>query len=260
MVIHRLHASDRHGTIKRRTVAHTLETKEVVRAVSVEEVVYDEKPVEVDYDVAPVAVNVSDVPTLEEAVADYQCGCTEAFDYIYRYYASKFDYNASRYNDEDVKQELGLVLYRCARKYRSGGSSSFNTFFWTCAQNHLGMYVNKKRSKKRFSAQGVISLNTLAFSDATEDLTASIPDKKAEDPFDDVLLKSMLETRIYTQLTPRDEYIVRQLTEGFSVAAISEKLGVTPPGVYVRIKKLRKRPDMADRLKELHELLSERTA
>ena len=144
-----------------------------------DDVVYNEKPVEVDYDVPPVTVNVNAVPTLEEAVADYQCGCTEAFDYIYRYYSSKFDYNAVRYGDEDVKQELGLVLYRCAMRYRSGGSSSFNTFFWTCAQNHIGMYLNKKRSKKRHCEQGVVSLNATTYNDTTEELSSTIEDTSA---------------------------------------------------------------------------------
>lgn len=227
----------------------------VCEVITEDDVVYNEKPVEVDYDVPPVTVNVNTVPTLEEAVADYQCGCSEAFDYLYRYYSSKFDYNAVRYGDEDVKQELGIVLYRCSMKYRSGGSSSFNTFFWTCAQNHIGMYLNKKRSKKRCCEHGVISLNLTAYKDSSDELTDMVADTAAVESFDDMLINQVMETRIYTQLGPKDEFIVRQLAAGVPVSAISKKLGITSPGVYVRLKKMKQRPEVSERLDELYQLL-----
>ena len=203
---------------------------------------YNEYPVEVDHDVPPVEVDVNVVPTLEEAASDFQYGCKEAFDYLYRYYEGKMRYNANRYADEDVVQELSMVLLRCARRYRTGGSASFNTFFWGCAQNHLGMYTEKKRAKKRCPEEGVVSLNVVVNGECDgPELEDMVTDETHERDFDEATFKSMLETQLFPHLDPRDRFIITKICAGVSVANISRMLGISAPGVYNRIKKMRLR-------------------
>lgn len=202
---------------------------------------YNEYPTEVGFDVPPPEVDVNVVPTLEEAATDFQYGCKEAFDYLYRYYEGKMHYNAAKYADEDVVQELSMVLLRCARRYRTGGSASFNTFFWGCAQNHLGMYTEKKKAKKRCPDGGVASLNVRLASDGDAELEDMVVDTTNEQTFDEATFRSMLETQLFPFIDVKDRFIITKLCAGVSVASISQLMGISTPGVYNRIKKMRAR-------------------
>ena len=207
--------------------------------VAVHEVLND-YPVEADHEMPPVKVNLNPVPTLEEAADDYQYGSQAAFNYIYRYYEGKLQYNAARYADEDVMQELSMVLMRCARKYRAGGSASFNTFFWGCAQNHLGMYQDRKNARKRCPESGaVISLNVKADDEKSIELMDTVADPTSGMDMDAKLFWIDLRQNLFPYISKRDQFIVTKLCLGVPVSRISKQLHISMPGVYNRIKHLR---------------------
>ena len=190
-------------------------------------------------------------PTREQAVEDFKCGCKEAFDYLYNHYKKKFSYVAAKYNNEDLIQELGMVLYHCVQKYEAGGSSCFNTLFWTAAQNHVGMIQIRGNSKKRKNEFGEISLNaTTADTDVT--LENIIEDKSVDNEFDDILFKNILKQLILPKLTREDQTIVKMIVGGFTVKEVAEKLKINTASVYMRLKKMREKEGLSDILKSLY--------
>ncbi len=203
--------------------------------------VHNDYPVLADHEMPPIKSNVHMLPTLEEAADDYRYGSQAAFGYLYRYYERKIRNNAIKYDDEDIFQELNLVLMRCARRYRAGGSASFNTFFWNCVQNHLGMYQDRKFIPKRMPASGMVySLNVKQDDKECVELGDMMPDHDAERRMDSALFYIDLKKNLFPHLSKRDQVIITKICMGESVSHISKQLKISMPGIYNRLKKLRK--------------------
>jgi len=190
-------------------------------------------------------------PTLEQAAEDFKCGCEEAFEYLYKHYKKKFNYVASKYNDEDLVQELSIVLHNCAQKYEAGGSSCFNTLFWTAAQNHVGMIQIRGKSKKRKNEFGEISLNS-TMTDMDVTLENVVEDKAADNEFDDVLFKTILKQSILPKLNNSERIIVNMIVNGYTVKEVANLLDVNSANIYMKLKRMREREGIGDILKSLY--------
>ena len=204
---------------------------------------YNEYPRRVEYEVPRLNADVNVVPTLEEAVSDYQYGCQEAFNYLFRYYKSKLEYNVNRYHDEDVFQELSMILHRCAKRYRAGGSSKFNTFFWTCAQNHLGAYTDAKKTYKRRCNEEAVSLDAPLDDEGENTIGSGLVDEAAAGEFDSVTLKDALECTVYPVISKEDRYIINLIAEGEAMTSIGRRLGVSTMAIYNRLRRLSQAPE-----------------
>lgn len=190
-------------------------------------------------------------PTLEQAAEDFKCGCDEAFNFLYRHYKKKFHYVASKYNNEDLVQELGMVLHHCARKYEAGGSSCFNTLFWTAAQNHIGMIQIRGNSKKRKNEFGEVSLNA-TMSDMDSTLENIVEDKAIDNEFDDILFQTILNQSILPKLNKEERGIVNMIVGGYTVKEVADSMHVNTANIYMKLKRMREKEGVSDILKSLY--------
>ena len=178
-------------------------------------------------------------PTIEEAVIDYRLGFQPAFNYIYRFYEPKMRYMAkdkSRNNDviyDDLMSDLIFQLMECVNKYNSG-KVKFNTFFWRCAQNVVGMYFTKKNAKKRSSEFGEISINTMI--DEDTDVDNFVCDERSEQLFEKSNIKCVWETTIMPILNEQEATALRLSVDGYDMNEISKIMGLTRSAVYTRTK------------------------
>lgn len=179
------------------------------------------------------------IPTIEEAVVDYRLGFQPAFNYIYRFFEPKMRYMAkdkSRNNDviyDDLMSDLIFQLMECVNKYNSG-KVKFNTFFWRCAQNVVGMYFTKKNAKKRSSEFGEISINTMIDEDTNVD--NFVCDERSEQLFEKSNIKCVWETTIMPILNEQEATALRLSVDGYDMNEISKIMGLTRSAVYTRTK------------------------
>ena len=179
------------------------------------------------------------IPTIEEAVVDYRLGFQPAFNYIYRFFEPKMRYMAkdkSRNNDviyDDLMSDLIFQLMECVNKYNSG-KVKFNTFFWRCAQNVVGMYFTKKNAKKRSSEFGEISINTMI--DEDTDVDNFVCDERSEQLFEKSNIKCVLEKTIMPILNEQEATALRLSVDGYDMNEISKIMGLTRSAVYTRTK------------------------
>lgn len=179
------------------------------------------------------------IPTIEEAVVDYRLGFQPAFNYIYRFFEPKMRYMAkdkSRNNDviyDDLMSDLIFQLMECVNKYNSG-KVKFNTFFWRCAQNVVGMYFTKKNAKKRSSEFGEISINTMI--DEDTDVDNFVCDERSEQLFEKSNIKCVWETTIMPILNEQEATALRLSVDGYDMNEISKIIGLTRSAVYTRTK------------------------
>lgn len=179
------------------------------------------------------------IPTIEEAVVDYRLGFQPAFNYIYRFFEPKMRYMAkdkSRNNDviyDDLMSDLIFQLMECVNKYNSG-KVKFNTFFWRCAQNVVGMYFTKKNAKKRSSEFGEISINTMI--DEDTDVDNFVCDERSELLFEKSNIKGVWETTIMPILNEQEATALRLSVDGYDMNEISKIMGLTRSAVYTRTK------------------------
>lgn len=179
------------------------------------------------------------IPTIEEAVVDYRLGFQPAFNYIYRFFEPKMRYMAkdkSRNNDviyDDLMSDLIFQLMECVNKYNSG-KVKFNTFFWRCAQNVVGMYFTKKNAKKRSSEFGEISINTMI--DEDTDVDNFVCDERSEQLFEKSNIKCVWEKTIMPILNEQEATALRLSVDGYDMNEISKIMGLTRSAVYTRTK------------------------
>ena len=191
-------------------------------------------------------------PTLEQACEDFKCGYEKAFDYLYNHYRSKIAYVASKYNDEDLVQELSLVLHNCTQKYEAGGSSCFNTLFWTAARHHVSMIRIRKNSKKRRSEYGEVSLSTTITSDTEDTVENFVKDESVEGSFDNALFYNILNCDILPAVEKEDREIITMIIDEYSIKEISQKLNMNSATIYARLRQLRDKNGVGDILKSLY--------
>ena len=183
-------------------------------------------------------------PTIEEAVADYRNGCQDAFEYVYKYFEPKIRYMAKTKGNcvctEDLFSEITLQLFQCVKKYKFG-KIKFNTFFWRCAQNVVGMYYTRKNAQKRKNEFGEVSLNLQPSDNDHNELKDIIPDKNSENCFDDIQLECYLEKAIFPYLTDdRDKKIIKLLAQGYEITDMCNFVHLSKQCIYIRMKRIRK--------------------
>ncbi|MDF2534862.1 MAG: hypothetical protein K0R18_1021 [Bacillales bacterium] len=214
---------------------------------------------------------------LEQAVYDYLNGEDTAFDYIYDHYRPVLERLAYRKNDEDLAQELSIVLYHAVQKFDILAGVKFNTFFWTCAQNHIGTQNIRKNAQKRSGAQKVektvineetgeeevimeviktkvISLQTtLKNKESETEIGNFVESDYAKADYKKANLKVALEQLLELKLISEDEKLAIELIgDGDTLAEIGAKLGgITAPAVHVKLRRLGKRKQVAPILKEI---------
>ena len=175
--------------------------------------------------------NAATLPTIEDAIKDFRSGCKEAFDYIYRYFKPKIRYIAhSKTKDlseaEDLASEIDIQFIKCVNTYKFG-STKFNTFFYRCANNTVGMFYTHKTAKKRHTGMRLISLSEPNSDDNKTELIDTIEDTKQKTELQDVLFIQSLEDAVYPTLSTRERFIVKNIVNGIGLDDIARKLHIS---------------------------------
>lgn len=228
--------------------------------------------------------------SLEQAVEDFNKGNQDAFDYIFMYYKPKLERQARRMNDEDLSQELAIVLYNAALSYKQGSNAKFNTFFWKCAQNHIGTKKIRKGAQKRGGSKNAnkqelldlkakekngealsreeqdrllkleeeakptktISLQaTFDTKDSAVEMGAFIEDKNYSNQYGDSRLKIDLEV-LSESLKDKEMKAINMIIDGYTLEEIGKELGnITAPAVHVMLRRLGKKKNIQPKLREI---------
>lgn len=214
---------------------------------------------------------------LEQAVYDYLNGEESAFDYIHEHYRPVLERLAWRKNDEDIAQELSIVLYHAVQKFDVLAGVKFNTFFWTCAQNHIGTQNIRKNAQKRSGAKKisktvineitgeeevveevvktkVVSLQTtLKNKDSETEVSNFVESEFAKADYKKANLSIALDELLRAGLISQDEKIaIEMVSNDATLVEIGEKLGnITAPAVHVKLRRLGKRKAVAPLLREI---------
>lgn len=185
-------------------------------------------------------------PTVEEAVLDYQNGEKHAFDYVFHIFKSKIEYmarvksNGNQLIYEELLSDLQMKFFECVQKYK-GGKVKFNTFFWNCAQNVVGMYFTRKSAKKRCSEFGEVSIFANSPIDEEVKVLDTIQDHSKDNVFENLCLSHSITDRVFPLLEQKDQNILSMIAEGFEVKDIAKKINMTRAGVYLRWKKIKEK-------------------
>jgi len=189
--------------------------------------------------------NLNKTPSIEDAVFDYKVGYKEAFEYIYNFFYPKIEYMAmekSNKNDiiyEDLVSEICFQLLQCVDKY-NGGIVKFNTFFWRCAQNAVGLYFTRKNAKKRANEFGVISLDTaIDIDDKT--MQELISDERVEEMFHSIETGMVWNNAIKPLLTQKEIKLFELTSSGYSTDEIGEIMCIPKTIVYRNLQETRKK-------------------
>lgn len=202
-------------------------------------------------------IDKEELPSIEEAVGDFRAGCEEAFDYVYRYFKPKIEYMAyskSPQKSTDLISEINLQLLKCMKTYKFGGVK-FNTYFWRCAQNAVGMFFTKLNAKKRNCDCGEISLSVKTDKEQKTELVDTIIDNKSNMHFDNILFLQTLEQSIFPLLDYKDVEIIKMCANGNDITEISRALHMTKAGIYLRLKKIKNNEKLQQPLIELKRIL-----
>lgn len=201
-------------------------------------------------------IDLSGLPiTLEDAVADFQSGEKEAFEYIYNHYKPKLERLSYRQNDEDLVQELSIVLMRAVETFNNGCGAKFNTYFWKCARNHMGTLNIRKSAKKRTAEFGTVSMQqSFNTKDSDVELGAFIEDKNGELNYEKRNFHMVLEENIYPYLKESEVKAIKMLLDGYTLEEIGEALGgITAPAIHVKFRRLAEKKIVGKQLRFLHD-------
>lgn len=214
---------------------------------------------------------------IEQAVYDYLNGQEEAFDYIYNHYRPVLERLGRRRNDDELAQELSVVLFHAVQKFDILAGVKFNTFFWTCAQNHIGTQNIRKNAQKRSGTKKVekvvynpetgkeevvtevvktkvVSLqSTLKNKDSETEIANFIENDKAKADYKETNLRLSLQQIADQGLINEKEMLaIKMICEGATLAEIGEKLGnITAPAVHVMLRRLGKKKIVGNYLREI---------
>ena len=244
-------------------------------------VCYDEKPFlisacEVFVDMPRIVDNINELkerleiaaetirkkipPSVEEAVCDFRSGCQEAFDYVFKFFRPKMEFMAydkcknSDADAEDVIGEIFMQFIKCMRTYKFG-PIKFNTFFWRCAQNTVGMFFTKKSAKKRNDGTIKLSLHNSLDEEGKSDMIEMIVDKSSEEDMHMVLIKKMLQDMIFPYIEDKDRKMLSLYAQGYDITEISRRLRLTKSGIYLRLRNLRENTNVQPHLHTLRRAL-----
>lgn len=246
---------------------------------TLDEIMFDEfqknlEEEDVDFDDAKEETSQFDI---ENSVYDFLNGEDMAFDYIYNHYRPVLERLAYRKQDDDLAQELSEVLWHAVRKFDILAGVKFNTFFWTCAQNHIGTQNIRKNAQKRSGAKKVevIKINpdtgkeetvieviktqvvslqsTLKNKDSETEVGNFVESNYAKQDYKRANLDLCLEKMLEEGLINSEEMIaIRMTTEGATLSEIGMALGqITAPAVHVKLRRLGKKPQVGNQLREI---------
>lgn len=179
---------------------------------------------------------------IEKSVRAYQDGNKQSFDFIYNAYKPKFDRMAKRFNNEDLVQELGFALFKAVCTYGKQSVAKFNTYFWTCARNHIGSLNIKNSAKKRTSEFGEISINAIVQSPSGDAVTLSdiIEDPDQEKYNDERMFECFLKEKIFVNLSHNDIVTLKMFLQGYTLEEISNVFHVSSPAIHAKLRRLGK--------------------
>ena len=172
------------------------------------------------------------------------------FDEIYKAYLPKLKYMAFKMKNEDIVQELSIVLLNAVQTFKEGTNAKFNTYFWTCAKNHLGVLNTHNWAQKRAHNNYLLSLHkTITGQDGSEtEFGDLIEDPDAYMKFDNIDFIVFLENNIYPFLNKDDKFMIQKFVEGYTHEEISKMLDVTTQNIHSRFKKLKTQLKIKDAL------------
>lgn len=214
---------------------------------------------------------------IENAVYDFLNGEDDAFDYIYGHYRPILDRLSYRKNDDELSQELSIVLYHAVQKFDILAGVKFNTFFWTCAQNHIGTQNIRKNAQKRSGAQKVekivineltgeeevvieviktkvVSLqSTLKNKDSETEVGNFVESKFAKQDYRNSNLEmSFKQISDLGLINEKEMTAIKMVTQGATLAEIGQVLGnITAPAVHVMLRRLGKKKQIGNHLREI---------
>ena len=177
---------------------------------------------------------------MEAAVRAYQNGNESSFSIIYNVYKPKFDRMAKRFKNEDLSQELCYALVKAVKTYSKNSVAKFNTYFWTCARNHIGSLNIRAGAKKRTAEFGEISINTQVYTENGNCVEVGdiIEDPAYEKNEERRMFEFFLEDKVFGNLKENEVKTVKMFMRGYTLEDISKVFHISSPAVYAKIKKL----------------------
>lgn len=228
--------------------------------------------------------------TLETAVDDFKNGNQDAFDYIFMFYRPKLENVARKMNDEDLSQELAIVLYKAALSFNPNAGAKFNTYFWKCAQNHIGTQKIRQGAQKRGGSKHAnneellelktkeknggsltteeqtkllkleenakptktVSLQaTFDTKDNSVEMGAFVEDKTYKNQYKEANLRVDLDA-LTGQLKDKEIRAIDMIIDGYTLEEIGKELGnITAPAVHVMLRRLGKKKNIEGKLREM---------
>lgn len=197
--------------------------------------------------------NPIDKNSIEYKVLRYQQGDKKIFNEIFDKYKPILERVSIRKGNKDLFGELIEVLWTAVESFNIDYGVKFNTYYWKCANNHLGILHIRKNAKKRQSNNTAISLNKCVGSDGDVDIESFIEDKSSCNEMDSVLFNTFLEENIFPKISESEVQTIKMILQGFTLEEIGDSLGgLTAPAIHVKLRRLAKKPIIGKQLRELY--------
>lgn len=199
--------------------------------------------------------NSLDENSIEYKVIQYQNGNEKFFNEIFDKYKPILERVAKRKGNNDLFGELIEVLWTAVKTFKVEYGVKFNTYYWKCANNHLGILSIRKNAKKRQSDNMAISLNKSIGGDNDTDIETFIEDKSSCNEMENILFNTFLEENIFPKISESEVTTIKMLLDGFTLEEIGKSLGgLTASGIHVKLRRLAKKPVIGKQLKELYNI------
>ena len=190
---------------------------------------------------------------ITKLVMEYNNGNTRVYDDIYLYYKPVLERWGIRNKNQDMAEDLlDFVLFNAVTKFSSDKKTQFDTFFWKCANNHVKREIVTENTKKRAGRKNDISLNkTVSYKDEVDlELGALLKDLTCEEEFELEELKMSINNLHYC-LKDTEANIILKLIDNYTIKDISEEMGITSSGVCMVLKRLGKKINVKEELKNM---------
>lgn len=135
--------------------------------------------------------------------------------------------------DEDLCQEASIGLWHACCRYDEE-KGKFSTFAVSCIKNAVRAALQKRRRKRRWAPDGVVSMDTPMYGDGEASMVDTV-----EDPVSSAFESGVLTADLVERLGERDRQIVAMKYVGLSHMEIGARLGKSPCYVSYRLKRIR---------------------
>lgn len=196
--------------------------------------------------------------SIEYKILKYQQGDESMFDEIFNEYKSKLERVSIRKGNKELFGELIEALWSAVKTFKIEYGVKFNTYYWKCANNHLGILNIRKNAKKRQANNNIISLSKIINnSDNETNIENFIEDKNSNNEFNNSLFNIFLEKNIFPKISDSEIKTINLILEGYTLEEIGKKLGgLTAAAIHVKLRRLAKKPCVRKQLKELYNYIS----